>query len=132
METAMGGIQRRAILSVSKSATFFLRPGRTPIPRGTAISFDEKSGLVYLSGYIPFLRCHPGIRPPQSVEIAVNRGTLTFQESASDLLRLTKMDWSTCAFCTEFPRTLEISRQAQEFFRSSGQEDLVVDDRFCL
>ena len=129
---SLNGIKPQAMVSVSRSGVFFLRPGRKPISRGTTIPFGEKLGVVYVSGYIPFLKCYPGSRMPQPIEITENWGTLTFQEAARDLLRLTKLNWSTAAFCAEVPVTLAPSDRAYEIFRILGQEDLVLEDRYYL
>jgi hypothetical protein len=126
------GIKQHALVSVSKRGTFFLRPGRKPVFRGAAIPLGEKLGLVYLSGYTPFLRCYPGKRMPQPFEITENWGSLTFQEAARDLLRLTKLNWSTSNFCAEVPATLDFSSRAREIFKILGQQDLVLEDRFYL
>jgi hypothetical protein len=131
-EDSLHGIKQHALVSVSRRGMFFLRPGRKPIFRGAAIPFGEKLGAIYVSGYIPFLKCYPGNRLPKPLEITENWGTLTFQEAARDLLRLTKLNWSTSAFCTEVPVTLSLPRQAREIFRILGQQDLVLDDRSCL
>ena len=129
---SLDGIKRHALVSVSRSGVFFLRPGRQPVFRGTAIPFGEKLGLVYVSGYIPFLRCYPGNEMPQPFEITENWGSLTFQEAAEDLLRLTKLDWRTSSFCSEVPATLAISERAYEIFRSFGQQGSILDDRSYL
>jgi hypothetical protein len=129
-EDALREIKRHGLVSVSKSGTFVLRPGRKPVFRGTAIPFGEKLGVVYVSGYVPFLRGYPGNRMPQPFEITENWGTLTFQEAAKDLLRLTKLNWSSSAFSTEIPVTLAFPSQAREMIRILGQENLVLDDRY--
>jgi hypothetical protein len=131
-EDSLRGIKRQALVSISRRGVFFLRPGRKPIFRGAAIPFGEKLGVVYVSGYIPFLKCYPGSRLPQPFEITENWGSLTFQEAARDLLRLTKLNWNTSVFCTEVPATLSIPSQAREIFRILGQQDLVLDVRSCL
>jgi len=125
-------ITRHALVSVSKSSMFVLRPGRKPVFRGAAIPFGEKLGVVYVSGYVPFLRCYTGNRMPQPFEIIENWGSLTFREAAKDLLRLTKLNWNTSAFCTEVPITLVVTGQAYEIFRLLKQQDLVLGDRSYL
>ena len=131
-EDSLGGINQHSLVSVSKTGAFFLRPGRKPVFRGAAIPLGEKLGLVYLSGYIPFLRCHPGNRIPQPFEITENWGSLAFGEAAKDLLRLTKLNWTTSDFCTEVPITLADFGHARDIFRILGKQDIVLDDRGYL
>jgi hypothetical protein len=128
-EESLSEIKQPGLVSVSKSGMFVLRPGRKPVFRGATIPFGEKLGVVYVSGYIPFLRCYPGNRMPQPFEITENWGAPAFQETAQDLLRLTKLNWNTSAFCTDIPVTLALPSQAVEIFRILGQQDLVLDER---
>jgi hypothetical protein len=128
-EDSLRGTEQHALVTVSGSGTFFLRPGRKPIYRGAAIPFGEKLGLIYVTGYTPFLRCYPGNQRPQPFEITENWGSLTFREVATDLLRLTKLNWSTSAFCADVPPTLAPCSHAAKIFKILGQQDLVLDDR---
>jgi hypothetical protein len=128
-EDSLRGTEQHALVSVKRSGTFFLRPGSKPIFRGAAIPFGEKLGLVYAMGYTPFLRCYPGNQRPQSFEITENWGWLTFREVATDLLRLTKLNWKTSAFCADVPVTLAPGNHAAKIFKILGQQDLVLDDR---
>ncbi len=128
-EDSLRGTEQHALVTVSGSGTFFLRPGRKPIYRGAAIPFGEKLGLIYVTGYTPFLRCYPGNQRPQPFEITENWGSLTFREVATDLLRLTKLNWSTSAFCADVPPTLAPCSHAAKIFKILGPQDLVLDDR---
>jgi hypothetical protein len=131
-DDSLRGIKRRALISLTKAGTFFLRPGRKPVSRGAAIPFGEKLGLVYTSGYIPFLKCYPGKRMPQPWEIKENWGSIEFKEAADDLLRLTKLNWSTADFSADVPITMAPATRASEIFKILGRDDLVLDDRYWL
>jgi hypothetical protein len=99
-----------------------LRPGKKPVLRGTIVDFGEKKGVVYTTGYIPFLRCYPGFRVPQPLEITENWGSLTFREVATDLLRLTKLNWNTAAFCCVDPITIAFSRRVGEILKIANTD----------
>jgi hypothetical protein len=129
---SLRGIKQHALVSVGGTGVFFIRPGRKPVFRGAAIPFGEKLGVVYLSGYTPFLKCYPGTRMPQPFEITENWGTLSFQEAAKDLLRLTKLNWSNSVFSADVPATLMFPTQAFDIFKILGDEDVVLDDRSYL
>src|SRR5205823_5270418 len=100
---ALAGVAYYALVTLSRRGICCLRPGNKPALRGTIIEFGEKKGLVYTIGYVPFLRCYPGFRIPQPLEITENWGSLTFREVAADLLRLTKLNWNTAAFLLRGP-----------------------------
>ena len=46
-----------ALLTVTRRGIICLRPGYKAVLRGTAVDFGGKKGLVYTTGYAPFLRC---------------------------------------------------------------------------
>ena len=129
---SLRNVQTHALVTVRRRGLLFLRPGREPIFRGTAVPFSEKLGLVYTAGYVPFLRCSPDNRMPVPIEISENWGSMSFQEAANDLLRMTKLNWNTAAFSREVPLTLASTAQAREILSILGHHDVVLDDRSYL
>jgi hypothetical protein len=129
-ENAVHKIKRYALTTISRRGIFCLRPGHEPILRGTAIQFGEKLGLVYSAGFVPFLRSCPGIRMPLPLEITENWGPMSFQEVATDVLRLTKLNLSTSAFCIGKPVTLASSGEVGEILRLCGPRDPAIDHRY--
>jgi hypothetical protein len=123
LEEALAGVHDYALVTVSHRGIVCLRPGSRPVLRGTAIDFGQKKGLVYTTGYIPFLRCYPGFRIPQPLEVTENWGSLSFHDVATDLLRLTKLNWNTAAFCCVDPITIAFSRRVGEILRIAKTEN---------
>jgi len=120
---ALKDIVNTALVTLSRRGIVCLRPGTKPVLRGTAIGFGEKTGLVYTTGYVPFLRCYPGFRIPQPLEVTENWGSLTFREVAADLLRLTKLNWNTAAFACVDPITITFSRRVGEILKIANTEN---------
>jgi hypothetical protein len=132
-ESALAGnTPHYALLTVTRRGIFVLRPGYKAVLRGTAIDFGEKTGLVYTTGYAPFLRCYSGFRIPQPLEISENWGSLTFGECAADILRLTKLNWNTSAFGTHDPITLAFSRRVGEILKLAGNRQPALQYRFYM
>lgn len=131
-EFSLRNVPTHALIAVSRRGLLFLRPGREPIFRGAAIPFSEKLGLVYTAGYNPFLRCSPDNRMPVPIEISENWGSMSFQEAANDLLRLTKLNWKSTAFSSAAPLTFASTAQAGEILAILGQHHLVLGDRSYL
>lgn len=121
-----------ALLTVSRRGIVCLRPGYKAVLRGTVIDFGDKKGLVYTTGYAPFLRCYSGFRIPQPLEITENWGSLTFKECAEDVLRLTKLNWNTSAFATHDPITLAFSRRVGEILKLAGSRGPAVQYRYYM
>jgi hypothetical protein len=122
-EEGLKGIRDTALVTLSRRGITCLRPGKKPVLRGTTVDFGDKRGLVYTTGYIPYLRCYPGFRIPQPLEITENWGSLTFREVATDLMRLTKLNWNTAAFCCVDPITIAFSRRVGEILRIAKTEN---------
>ena len=131
-EDSLRGTEQHALVSVSRSGTFFLRPGRKPIFRGTAIPFEKNSAWFMPRDIRHFCGATREPRSPNLLRLRKNWGSLTFREVATDLLRLTKLNWSTSAFSADFPVTLAPGNHAARIFKILGQQDLVLDDRYYL
>lgn len=131
-ENALRNVPQHGLTTISRRGIFCLRPGRKPIIRGTAIAFDEKVGLVFSSGYVPFLRGYSGNRMPQPLEITENWGSISFEQVARDLLRLTKLDLNSSDFCTDFPITLARCREIRDVLQILGQKARPTHDTYYL
>jgi hypothetical protein len=131
-ENALSNIPNYGLMTISRRGIFCMRPGRKPILRGTAIPFDEKVGLVFSSGYLPFLRGYSGNRIPQPLEITENWGSITFQQAAQDLIRLTKLDLNSPDFCTDLPITLAKCKEIRDVLEVLGQKEPSIDERYYI
>ena len=127
-----GQVAHYALLTVTRRGIFCLRPGYKAVLRGTSVDFGGKKGLVYTTGYVPFLRCYSGFRIPQPLEITENWGSLTFRECAEDVLRLTKLNWNTSAFGIHDPITLAFSRRVGDILRLAGSREPAVQYRYYM
>jgi len=131
-ENALRDIPQFGLATIGRRGIFFMRPGRKPVLRGTAIPFDEKLGLVFTSGYVPFLRGYSGNRMPQPLEIIENWGTISFQQAARDLIRLTKLDLNSCEFAGDLPITLSHCQEIGDVLQALGRREPLTDDRCYL
>jgi hypothetical protein len=131
-ESALSATGQYALLTLTRRGIFCLRPGYKAVLRGTAVDFGDKKGLVYTTGYAPFLRCYSGFRIPQPLEISENWGSLTFCDCAADILRLTKLNWNTSAFATHDPITLAFSRRVGEILKLAGNKEPAVQYRYYM
>jgi hypothetical protein len=113
-EEALRGVPRYGLMMIRQPGIFCVRPGLNPIRRGTAIPFDEKCGLIYTSGYVSFLRSSATKRMPQPLEIAENSGSISFREAARDIIRLTKLDYTSSEFCPDLPVTIGASQELRK------------------
>jgi hypothetical protein len=129
-EKSLPTTSQYGLITISRRGIFCVRPGHKPILRGTAIPFGENLGLVFTSGYVPFLRAYSGYRIPQPLEITENWGSLSFQQVAQDSVRLTKLDLNSPAFCTDLPITLAHCEEIREVLEAMGQKEPSIDTRY--
>jgi hypothetical protein len=131
-EAALGGISHYALVTISRRGIVCLRPGTKATLRGTVVDFGEKRGLIYTAGYVPFYRCYPGLRIPQPIEITENWGSLSFQEVAEDIIRLTKLNWNTADFCCSDPITLAFAKRVGDILKVAGTKDPSLHYRYYM
>jgi hypothetical protein len=82
-EIALRSVPDYALVTISRRGIFCVRPGCKPILRGTAIPFNENLGLVFTSGYVPFLRANSTYGIPQPLEITQNWERPLFSRSCA-------------------------------------------------
>lgn len=131
-EGALAKFPQYGLMTITRRGIFCLRPGRKPILRGTAIPFDKQTGLVFTSGYVPFLRGYLGNRLPQPLEITENWGSVSFLQAAQDLIRLTKLDQNSPDFCTDLPITLARGPEIGTVLGALARKEPCVDYRYYI
>jgi len=131
-EDALQKIPYYGMLTIQRRGIFCLRPGNKPTLRGTIVDFGDKRGLVYTIGYVPFLRCYPGFRIPQPLEVLENWGSMPFREVAEDILKLTKLNWNTAAFNCRDPITLAFARRVGEILKMAKGKEPALYYRFYM
>ena len=131
-EDILANTPEYGLMTIASRGIVCMRPGRKPILRGMAIAFNEKLGLVFTSGYVPFLRGYSGNKIPEPLEITENWGTMSFERAAEDLLRSTKLDLRSPDFCTDFPITLARSKAIADVFLALGRREPSMDDRYYI
>jgi hypothetical protein len=131
-EAALAGISHYGFLTISRRGLFCLRPGKKAVLRGTIVDFGLKRGLIYSMGYVPFLRCYPGFRVPQPLEITENWGSVSLREAAEDILRLTKLNWNTAAFSCRDPITIAFSRRVGDILKMAKGKEPALHYRYYM
>ncbi|MFQ5834145.1 MAG: RNA-binding domain-containing protein [Candidatus Thorarchaeota archaeon] len=107
---AIGGAKADLVAIRPESSIQFVRTGRYPMLRGTLIRLAEKRFLLFTSGYIPRLRTYPGPRIPRPLNLEIDADSEP-EQVATEVLKLTKINWNTAAFCDKKPITLEFPRR---------------------
>jgi hypothetical protein len=117
------------LVAVRRSGSRVLRAGVSPMVRGTALLFDEKSGIVYLKGTVPYFQVYPGAYIPRAIEFALEDGETSASELARELVGLSKLNFNNTQFDTGDPITVRAARRVGDILKHvpSGKR---VNSRF--
>lgn len=113
------------LLSLGKSFIRLFRNAEYPPLRGTFLSLDDRSHLLYTRGSVEFYATYPGMYMPRSVLIGCDRIEQTPRFLAEEILALTKMNWNDTQFDGGMPITIRAARQVGNILKYSGPNDPV-------
>jgi len=105
IEEAAAGVRELDLLFLKGTSVRLLPDRGQPADRGTTIPSSDKSAIVYVTGFIPDERSWRGKHVPMPIEIERFRSQRSLLDHATELLRLTKMNWNTTIFAAREPCT---------------------------
>lgn len=117
------------LVSVRRAGVRLLRAAIPAVQRGTALVFDEASGLVYLKGTVPYFRTYPGMYIPRGLEFTRDEGDSAPLDLAKELVELSKLNFNNTQFDSGDPITIRAARRVGDILKhvSVGR---VVQSRF--
>lgn len=117
------GIKNVDYVYLRQSSTRLFRISNYPALRGTLWQQQDRSGILYTKGSIPFYETYPGKYPPRSLYIDCSEAQKTFKELAGECLALTKMNWNSTRFDQQLPITLRASREVGQILKYLDDKD---------
>lgn len=105
------------LVTVRRSGARVLRVGESPMVRGTAMLFDDRSGIVYLKGTVPYFHVYPGAYIPRAIEFFRDDGETSASELARELLELSKLNFNNTQFDTGDPITVRAARRVGDILK---------------
>jgi hypothetical protein len=110
------------LISLRRSRVRLFREGTYPVLRGTTLTFDERSGLVYLRGSVPQFRTYPGMYVPTSLEFQLAHGDVSAHEVGKELLDLSKLNFNNTQFDGGEPITVRAARRVGDILKHVSPE----------
>jgi hypothetical protein len=95
------------------------RPGAYPVVRGTAMHLDDRSALLWTSGYAPRLDTYMGSETPNPIWVRVARGQCALETVLTDILGLTKLNFNSCLHHDRFPMTIRFADEVGDVLISA-------------
>lgn len=117
------------LVSVRRSGARVLRAGESPMVRGSALLFDEQSGIVYLKGAVPYFQVYPGAYIPRALEFTRADGETSAADLARELVGLSKLNFNNTQFDTGDPITVRAARRVGDILKHVP-EGRKVNSRF--
>ncbi len=112
-------------VSLNKSFTRLFRLSPYPPLRGTFLSLDAKSHILYTRGSVDFFATYPGMYIPRPLVFYCDQVEQTPKFIAREILALTKMNWNNTQFDNSFPITIEASRRVSRILKYLSDTDQV-------
>ena len=85
--------------------------------RGTAMLFDERSGILYLKGTVPYFNVYPGAYIPRAIEFVRENGETNSADLARELVGLSKLNFNNTQFDTGDPITVRAARRVADILK---------------
>ena len=117
------GIEYADMLTIRESFTRLFRDNYYPPLRGTLLSLDDLTHVLYTRGSVELFATYPGLYIPLPLELVCESTEESPQNLASEVLALTKMNWNNTQFDGKWPITLLAARQVGSILRHLGPDD---------
>jgi hypothetical protein len=119
------------LVSIRRSDARVLKAGESPMVRGSALLFDEQSGLVYLKGTVPYFGVYPGAYIPRALEFSRDDGESNSTELAREIVGLSKLNFNNTQFDTGDPITIRAARRVGDILKHvSGEQPIHARFRY--
>lgn len=108
-----------------RSGTRLFRYGKYPPLRGTLLSLDDHTCILYTRGSIDFFSTYPGMYIPRPLKFRCESTEETPRALAQEILALTKMNWNNTQFDRGEPITIRAARQVGRILKYVDKNDIV-------
>ena len=98
------------LVSVRRAATRLFRAAEHAAQRGTSLQFDQRSGVIYLKGTVPYFKTYPGAYVPRALGFGRDDGESSPLDLAKELLELSKLNFNNTQFDSGDPITVRAPR----------------------
>jgi hypothetical protein len=105
------------LVSVRRAGVRLLRANVAPVLRGTTLTLNDRSAVVYLKGTVPFFKTYPGPYIPAGLELTLDDGETPPAQLARELLELSKLNFNNTQFDSGDPITIRAARRVGDILK---------------
>jgi hypothetical protein len=117
------------LISVRRATVRLFPATDTPATRGTSLEFDDRSGLIYLKGNVPYFGHYPGTYIPRAMEFSLDDGEAAPADIAKEMLELSKLNFNNTQFDSGDPITVRAARKVGDILKHV-RKDRLIQSRF--
>lgn len=88
--------------------------GQYPVMRGSLLHIDDATGILYTTGYIPYIETFPSMAIPRPLEISVYEQESSLKKICEEILALTKLNFNNCNYYDSLPITIRFAQKVGE------------------
>ena len=114
------------MLWLSESFTRLFRTGAYPPLRGTFLSLDDYSHVLYTRGSVDFFSTYPGMYVPVPLRLRCESVAQTPRYLAAEVLALSKMNWNNTQFDRSDPITMRAAYQVGNVLKYVGERSQIA------
>lgn len=115
------GIEMYDFISMRDAFTRLYRSAAYPPLRGTFLSKDERSHVLYTRGGVDFYQTYTGMYIPRPLGFLCEETAQTPKFLAQEILALTKMNWNATQFDQDEPITVKAARRVGDILKYLNQ-----------
>jgi hypothetical protein len=112
----------------SYSSQRLLTSGIFPPKRGVFWKIDERSGIIYTTGYVTDFQTYPGAGSPIPLKLCRDQGGSGIDVLAKQVLALTKMDWNSANLMLRDPVTTKYASKVVDVLKAGLEADELIRD----
>lgn len=105
------------LVTLDKSRIRLYREGYYPPLRGSWVSLEPHSHLLYTRGSVAFYEEYPGMYVPQSLLVRLFHSEAQHFETMKDLLMLSKLNWNNIQMDSTLPITISAAKTVGSILR---------------
>ena len=119
------------LVSVRRGSVRLFRAGAAPALRGTTLLYDDRAGIIYLKGTVPYFQTYPGAYVPRALEFSRDDGESEPLDLAKELLELSKLNFNNTQFDSGDPITVRAARRVGDILKHvTASAESSIQSRF--
>ncbi|WP_419949981.1 hypothetical protein [Candidatus Palauibacter sp.] len=109
------------VRSERRDGARLFRAGKYPVQRGTLWRLNDRSALMWGSGFESELGTYRGAEVPLPIRVDIQHGEADIECVATDIMGLTKLNYNSCKSGDRLPVTIGFSDKVGEILIENGE-----------